>query len=184
MVRPTDGYEPPDQPDHPDLSGVAGDMRAEWRAEQDAATADASAQWRHTRTLVDWLSDRMHAGDRISASFVARQFVGTVEEVGDDLVSLRCSFGRVEVHLCVGVPVSFDLVEHATSGGTRARQRRGFRDALMARDAQAGVHVGTLQQPDGIDGTLFVGADFVAIVGRVGAETIVPIAHVAWVAPA
>jgi hypothetical protein len=184
MALPTDGNEHTGPTDHPDLTGVAGEMRAEWRAEQDAAAADAAAQWRHHRSLTDWLRERMHAGDRIAATIVTQPFVGLVEEVGDDLLALRCAFGRVEIHLGVGIPVSFRLVEHATEGGARAISRVGFRDALIARDGQAGVSVGTLAQPDGIDGTLLVARDFVAVVAPDGAETVVPIAHIAWVSAA
>ena len=178
MGRPTDGDGPTD---HPDLTGIAGEMRAEWRAEQESAAADAAAQWRHSRGLSDWLCDRMHAGDRIAVSVAARSFVGLVEEVGDDLVALRCGFGRVEIHACAAVPISFTVVEHATEGGTRAFARRGFRDALMARDAHARARVGTLERPEGIDGSLLVSRDFVAVVASGGAETIIPIAHIAWV---
>jgi hypothetical protein len=42
--------------------------------------------------------------------------------------------------------------------------------------------VGTIQRPDGIDGTLLVGRDFVTVVTRARAQTVVPIEHVAWVA--
>jgi len=167
--------------DHPDLSRVAGEMRAEWRAEQEAAAADAGEQWRHGRSLADWLRDRMHAGDRIEVTIATRSFVGIVEEVGDDLVALRGFLGRVEIHTGPAIPVSFELVEHLTEGGTRAASPRRFRDALLARDTQDGVRVGTLQQPDGIEGTLLVGRDYVSIANRAGGETIVHIAHVAWV---
>ncbi len=184
MVWPTDGDEHAEHAGHPDLTGVAGEMRAEWRAEQEAAAADAAAQWRHSRGLGDWLCDRMHAGDRIAVTAAVQQFVGLVEEVGDDLLALRCSFGRVELHLCAGIPISFEVVEHAPSGGMRSLARRRFHDALLARDAQSGVTVGTLQRPDGIDGTLLVSSDFVSIVTPGGAETIVPIAHLAWVTAA
>jgi hypothetical protein len=181
MSAPTDGNDHTEHSDHPDLTGVAGVMRAEWRAEQEAATADAAEQWRHGRSLADWLCERMHAGDRIAVTVAEQLFVGLVEEVGDDLLALRCTFGRVEIHVCAGIPISFELVEHATQGGTRSASRRGFRDALVARDAQAGVKVATLQRPDGIDGTLLVSRDFVAVVTRAGTETLVPIAQVAWV---
>src|ERR1700686_513180 len=89
--------------DHPDLTGVAGEMRAEWRAEQEAAAADAAAQWRHNRSLADWLRERMPAGDRIAVTIAAQSFVGLVEEVGNDLLALRCSSGRVEIHVCAAV---------------------------------------------------------------------------------
>ena len=190
MVRPRDGHEPSEQPDrpdhadHPDLTGVAGEMRAQWRAEQEAAAADAAAQWRYGRGTVDWLCDRMHAGDRVAATVGTRPFVGLVEEVGDDLVALRSASGRIEIHVGPGIPISFELVEHATEGGTRGAARRGFRDALLARDGQAGVRVGTLARPEGIDGTLLVGRDCVAVRTTSGTETIVPIAHVGWVTAA
>ena len=182
MTPPTDGNER-DHRDHPDLTAIAGEMRAEWRAGQESATADAAAQWRHNRTLADWLRERMHAGDEIAVTLAAARFVGFVEEVGDDLVAVRCPSGRVEIHVCAGIPIAVEVVEHATDGGTRALARRGFRDALVARDAQTGVSVGTLARPDGIDGSLLVGRDFVTVVARDGTETIVPIDHVAWVAP-
>ena len=184
MVGPTDGNEHTEDSDHPDLANAAGEMRAEWRAEQDAATADAAAQWRHGRGIADWLRDCMHAGDRIAVSVADREFVGLVDEVGADLVAVRGQFGRVEIHMCAGVPLSFAIVEHAREGGTRATATRGFRDALLAHDGQTGVRVGTVQCPEGIEGTLLVGRDLVSVVTSVGTETIVPIAHVAWVRPA
>jgi hypothetical protein len=124
----------------------------------------------------------MHAGDRIAVRVGEQTFVGLVDEVGDDLVALRCGFGRVEIHVSEGIPMSLELVEHATKGGTRGAVRRGFRDALVARDMQPDLSIGTLQRPDGIDGTLFVSRDYVAVVAA-DVETIVPIAHVVWVAP-
>jgi sarcosine oxidase delta subunit len=184
MSAPTDGNDHTGHSDHPDLTGVAGEMRAAWRAEQEAATADAAEQWRHGRGLADWLCERMHAGDQIAVTVAVQSFAGLVEEVGDDLLGLRCVFGRVEIHVGAGIAISFELVEHATRGGTRATSRRAFRDALLARDAQAGVRVGTLQQPEGIDGTLRVSRDFVAVVTRAGTETLVPIDQVAWVTTA
>ena len=187
MAFPTDGNAESDQPqsvDHPDLTGIAGEMRAEWRAEQEAAAADAAAQWRYGRTLADWFRARMHAGDRIAVTVASQPFVGLVDEVGDDLLALRCGFGRVEIHVSVGIPISIDLVEHATQGGRRAPNGRTFHDALVARDAQVGVSVGTLQQPEGVDGTLLVGRDFVSLMTRSNVESVVPIAQIAWVTAA
>jgi hypothetical protein len=184
MAFATDGGDRAGRADpveHPDLARVAGEMRAEWRAEQDAAAADAAAHWRHTRTLTDWLCDRMHAGDVVGASVLDRRFVGRVEEVGLDVVALRGSFGRVEIHVADATPVAFELVEHATRGGTRSSRRRAFRDVLMARDAQADITVATALHPSGIRGTLLVGRDFVTVVAGMGIETVVPIAQVAWV---
>ena len=184
MALPTDGNEHGDHPDHPDLIGVAAELRAEWRAEQEAAAADAVAYWRHDRALTSWLRDRMHAGDRVEVRVVGRSFAGLVEEVGDDLCAVRGGSGRVDVHLGAGIPIAFELVERAHRGGARSMSRRRFRDALLARDGQLGVRVGTLAEPAGVEGAVFVGRDFVSIVTRAGTETAVPIAQIAWVAVA
>jgi hypothetical protein len=186
MAFATDGDDRARRTDlvqHPDLARVAGDMRAEWRAEQGASEADAAEHWRHTRTLTDWLCDRMHAGDVLGALVSAQRFVGRVEEVGHDLVALRESFGRVEVQLDTGIPVAFELVEHATRGGMRSPRQRTFRDALVARDTHPDMTVGTLLHPSGIRGTLLVGRDFVTVATASGVDTVVPLAQVAWVAP-
>jgi hypothetical protein len=189
MAFATDGddrarhADPIQHPQHPDLARVAGEMRAEWRAEQDAAAADAAEHWRHRRTLTDWLCERMHAGDVVGAIVAEQRFVGRVEEVGDDLLALRGSFGRVEIHLDTAIPIAFELVEHATRGGMRSPLRRTFRDALVARDAQPDVIVGTTLHASGIRGRLLVGRDFVTVAEASGVDIAVPIAQVAWVAP-
>ncbi len=183
MVGPTDGNAESLHGDHPDLTGIAGEMRAEWRAEQESASADAAAQWRHGRTLTDWLRARMHAGDRIAVTVASQFFVGLVDDVGDGLLALRCGFGRVEIHLHDGISMSIALVEHATEGGHRASGGSTFHAALVARDAQP-VTLGMVLQPEGIEGTLLVGHDFVSVVTRAGVETVVAIAQIAWVTAA
>ena len=186
MAYATDGDEGAGRADperHPDLTRVAGEMRAAWREEQEAATADAAAHWRHTRGLNDWLRDRMHAGDVVVVTVPARRFEGRIEEVGPDLVALRCAHGLVEIQLNVAIPTAFELVEHATKGGTRSSMHRTFRDALLARDTQADVIVATVLQPAGVAGTILVGRDVVTVVEAAGTETVVPLAQVAWVAP-
>jgi hypothetical protein len=167
---------------HPDLAGVGAEMRAEWRAETEAATDDAVAQWRHSRTLSDWLDARMHAGDRITVMIGDRRFTGLVEETGADLIALRAFSGRVDIHLAGGLPLAIEMHEHATSGGARARTRRNFRDAIIARDG-CEVTVGTLHEREGIDGTMYVAADFVSVVTSLGVETVIPAKYVSWVSP-
>src|ERR1700760_699479 len=107
-------------PDHPDLSGLAAEMRAAWRAEQAAAAADAAEQFRHARSLADWFRERMHAGDRVAVTVAARTLTGRLEDVGDDFVALRRdgAGGLVEINTGAVVPVSCSVVEHATHGGT------------------------------------------------------------------
>jgi hypothetical protein len=80
-----------------------------------------------------------------------------------------------------GVPVVIEIVDKVTQGGERSLKSRSFHDALAARDAQHEVSLGTLHDPEGIDGTLYVGADFVSLIARLGAETVVPLHSIAWV---
>src|SRR4051794_22408051 len=179
MTGPTEGngylgQADPTHTAHPDLSAIAGGMRAEWRAEQAAAAADAAAQWRYSRGVVEWLLDRMHAGDRIAVMVTANAFEGLVDEVGEDFVALRAATGRVEIHVADGIPMSFELVQHATRGGTGGSVRRAFLDALLGRDEQRDIRVGTVQRPDALQGTLRVGRDYVSVVSSTGTETLVP----------
>ncbi len=169
--------------DHPDLAGVGAGMRAAWREEQEAATADAAAQWRHSRTLADWFAERMHAGDRIAITIAEHRFSGLVEEIGLDFVGLRAAHGRVDIQLVAGLPLRIELVDHPTSGGSRGRTGRSFHDALIERDGGADLSVGSIADMEGHDGTLFVGADFVSVVAKLGRETVLPLQYVVWVSP-
>jgi hypothetical protein len=175
------GGDAPEQ--HPDLGAVGAEMRAQWRAETEAATDDAIQQWRHSRRLDDWLGERMHAGDRIACTVLNQRFSGMVEEIGDDVVGIRAAFGRVEVHRAPGIPIFIEIDQHATSGGERATSRRTLRDALIAHDGHDDMSIGTLHEPQGLDGTLYVGQDFISVVTRMGAETVVPLEFIAWIAP-
>lgn len=165
--------------EHPDLAPLGSSMRAEWRADQEAALADAARPWRHGRSLVDWLVERMHAGDEVTLAIGAQRFVGEVVEVGPDLASLAGGFGRVDVNLDTAAPFQLQLTGHPRAGGTRATRRRMFRDALLAIEDER-VTLATTRHDDGLAGRLAVGQDFVSIAGD-ECETVVPLAHVAWV---
>ncbi len=171
-----------DELNHPDLTGVGAEMRAEWRAEQEDATVDAAAQWRHGRTMEDWLGERMHAGDRVAVIVGDQRFAGYVEETSDDLLAIRAAYGRVDVHLVPGLPIFVEIYDHATSGGSRARSRRTFRDALLERDGRDDQSIGCFHDFEGLDGTVYVGKDFVSVVAKLGAETVVPLQSVVWAA--
>jgi hypothetical protein len=158
-------------------------MRGEWVAEQEAAAADAAAQWRHSRRLSDWLTERMHSGDRIAVTVKDNRFAGVVVETGDDLIALAGIFGRVDIHVAHGIPIFIELVDRAMEGGQRAIASRTFHEALIARDGRDDLSIGTLHEMDGLDGTLFVGRDFVSVVTKLGVETVVPLQYVTWVAP-
>lgn len=158
-------------------------MREEWRAEQEAATRDAAADWQHRRTLADLLTEHMHRGDRLAFHVAGWRVTGVPEEIGFDLLALRTLFGRVDIHLSPGVPMRFEVFEKATEGGARGVDVAGgsFRRALELREGAGDATIGTVFDPDGTDGTLRVGADFVTVVARMGAETTVPISYVSWV---
>src|SRR5262249_44802453 len=154
-------------------------LRSEWRADQEQATLDAAEQWRRNRRFTDWLADRMHAGDRVSVETGTQWFTGTVDEGGADTVAVRGDFGRGDGHLESGVPVQIEVIERATAGGTRGSQRRRFRDVLITRENDI-VSVGTTRTPEGLDGRIEVGRDFVTVKTRAGREVVVPIAGVVW----
>ena len=166
---------------HPDLAGVGAAMRSEWAAEQDEASADAQQQFQRHQTLRDWLIAAMHAGDRIAVTIVDQRFTGLVEEVGEDLLGLRAIFGRVDLHLAPGVPLHIELVDHPAQGGSRGRTDGSFAAAVGLRDPNVDMSVGTAFHPEGLDGLLTAGRDFVTIKARAGAVTIIPMAQVAWV---
>jgi len=166
---------------HPDLAGVGAKMRSEWAAEQHDAIADAQEQWNRNQTFRDWLTDAMHAGDRLAVTVVDQRFTGTIEEVGDDIVGLRCIFGRVDLQLLPGIPLYIELVDHPTSGGHRGKTDASFAASLIARDPKADTSVGTVFHPEGLDGQVTAGKDFVTIKARAGAVTVVPLTQIAWV---
>jgi hypothetical protein len=166
---------------HPDLAGVGAAMRSSWAAEQDDAAHDAQEQFQRRQTFREWLIAAMHAGDRLAVTIVDQRFTGVVEEVGDDLLALRAIFGRVDLHLAPGIPLHIELVDHPSSGGGRGRTDGSFAEAVAARDPNADMSVGTAFHPEGLDGMIAAGSDFVTIKARAGAVTVVQLAQVAWV---
>ena len=166
---------------HPDLGAIGASMRSEWAAEQDDATREAHEHYQRHQSLRDWLIAAMHGGDRIAVTVVEQRFTGLIEEVGDDLIALRAIFGRVDVHVAPGIPMHIEPVDHPAQGGTRGRTDGSFGTSLAARDANADMSVGTVFHPEGLDGVMAVGSDFVIVTARAGAVTVIPLAQVAWV---
>ena len=103
-----------------------------WRAEQDAATRDAAEDWAHRQTLEDRLRAHMHRGDEITVTIGGHRVVGTVEEVGTDLLALRSSSGRVDVHLTPTIPFFFEVATHAHQGGHRGSDARAAGSATRS----------------------------------------------------
>ena len=169
--------------EHPDLAHVGAAMRDEWRAEEEAATRDAVEVWRRNLTVVDWLRERMHAGDRVAMSFVGdRIFTGIVVDVGPDVCGLRGGFGRVDVQLLDDAPVEIRVVHHPSTGGMRATTGARFRDVVIAREQAGVVTVGTRVEPDGVTGRIALGGDFLAVTDEDVLEVLVPLRAVLWIA--
>jgi len=145
------------------------------------ATHGSHEDGQRRQSLREWLIDAMQAGDRIAVTIVEQRFTGTVEEVGDDLLALRAIFGRVDLHLVAGVPLHIELVDHPSSGGHHGNTGRLFAAVLATRDPNADTTVGTVIHPDGVDGQVSVGSDFLITKARAGAVTVIPLAQVAWV---
>ena len=183
MALPTDGNEHEHDTDHPDLTGVAGEMRAEWRAEQEAAAADAAravAARARARRLVARpdARGRPHRGDASRRNGSS----GSVEEVGDDLLALRCRPGASRSTCAPAIPIAFELVEHATQGGTRSASppgvpRRAPRARRATRRPRRDVAGAGRHRRDAARRRATTSRSRRAP----GAETVVPIAHVAWV---
>jgi hypothetical protein len=171
---------------HPDLAATGAAMREAWRAEQEAAARDARESWTHRQTVTDRLRAHMHRGDTLTVTVAGHRLIGTVEEVGDDLLALRTPSGRVDVHLAATIWFQIDVAAPARSGGHRGANAAGgrFRYALVGRERDPRVRVGTLAEPAGIDGTLEVGADHVVVMTATGRTLMVPMTAVTWVSPA
>jgi hypothetical protein len=146
-------------------------------------SGDATAEWRHGRRVTDWLGERMKAGDRVAVTVAGSRFAGTVEETSADLIALRAVFGRVDIHVAPGVPIHIQLDERVAEGGEPPSLSRSFRDVLLELDGRDDLTLGVLHDSQGLDGSIFVGADFVSVVTRMGGETVVPLEQVAWIAP-
>jgi hypothetical protein len=173
--------DPHDLSSHPDLGPLGARMRSEWAQEQNDAAADAQEQFQRHQSFRDWLIAAMHAGDRIAVTVVDQRFAGTVEEIGDDHIGLRAMFGRVDIQIAPGIPLQIELEDHPTSGGLRGSTDVSFAAALAARDPNADTSVGTTYHPQGLDGLVTAGTDFVISRARAGAVTVLPMAQIAWV---
>jgi hypothetical protein len=172
---------PNDLSSHPDLGPLGARMRSAWAQEQDDATADAQEQFQRHQSFRDWLTAAMHAGDRLACTVVDQRFTGTVEEVGEDLLALRALFGRIDIHLAPGIPLQIEVEDHPKSGGQRGRTDGSFVAALAARDPEADTSIGTTYHPQGLDGLMTAGSDFVISRAKAGAVTVLPMTQIAWV---
>ena len=169
---------------NPDVAATATSMREEWRAEQEAASADALEAWRHERSWRDIAIESVHRGDPVVVTLANVRFFGMVEAVGPDLLAVRSVSGRVDIHVCEGVPLVLQIGERVKEGGARESVSQGdFRSALLAREQAREVTLGSPLYEEPVDGRLVVGADHVCLIGRGGAETYFPFWSVSYVMP-
>jgi hypothetical protein len=158
-------------------------LRAEWRAEHEALTNEAVEEWLHGRTLVEVVRECLHRGDRVRATVHGRHFTGDVLEVGTDLVALRTPDGRVDLHVHTSIPLVLQP-ERVRHGGSRGVSVSGsFRGALLAREADPVVVVGTTVFDEPFEGRVVVGRDHVCVVDGDDHESYVALAAVTFVAP-
>lgn len=175
----------------PDLAGSAAAMRAEWRADEEDATAAAHRNWEHTRTVHDRAREWMHGGRVIDVVVDAATFRGTVVAVGEDLLAVQTVSGRVDVAL--GAPdaraaVMIRVPRVPAGGSIRGASTNPigavhFRGRLLeVESAAAPVEIGVAVAPFSLRGALTVGADHV-VVDDGGVEHTVPSAQVRWIRP-
>jgi hypothetical protein len=171
--------------DNPDLSQTGASMREEWRAEQEDAARDAGEVWQHDRSLVDALVELMHRGDRVAVNIAGRRIAGEVVDVGDDVLSVLQPAGRVDIHVRASIPLHVQIDERARSGGRRSDGAApSFRARLLEwESAGEELSLAALGSSEPVDGALAVGADFVMIHTRLGADHYFPIDTVAYVMP-
>lgn len=180
-----------DQPGPPaDLSSFAADLREGWRSEQESFTAEAEVAWRHRQSLSDVLAAHRHRGDVLAVQVLGRTFTGPVVGVGDDLLALHSSDGRVDIRTATRpdrasatrTPLAVRLVQRGNRGAGRASADRdeGFRARLLELEAGRGdVAVGALGLDEEPVGPVALGADHLRVRG--GSEILLPLTAVAYV---
>lgn len=182
MTTPSWGSRPSLGP----IAAAAAAAREDWRSEQEAASADAVAQFHHQRDLRNVLNECMRNGDRVAVVVGPHRAVGQIVEIAEDLVSVR-NLGSGRYDFQVRPDVAFEvIVQEAAVGqpGGDELASGSFRARLLEREAaDAESTIGSLLRTEPIDGKLVVGADHVRVVGRGGGETLLPMHAIAYVAP-
>jgi hypothetical protein len=162
---------------------TAGELRAEWRAEEAEWSRAALERWEHDRTLVDVLRDCMHRGDVVALTFATVTFTGVVTSVGDDLARIAMPDGAVDVHVTTHLPAVLRVVTPARRGGGRGDTTVTTFAARLRQLEGTRLRLGVGMCDEALDGTLLVGREQVSVVGREGARAYVAIGSVAWVRP-
>lgn len=164
------------------LEEMARDLRrrvgGEFRAEREAAEAEADLLARRRLTIVDVARAAAHRGDVVEVRVASRAFRGEVVGVGPDHLWLRNGAGSVHVALAAlhslrRIPASGAGVPANDPGSIRALLRASEMDNRRI----------TLLGDDGseFDGVVRTCASDHLVVADDAGETIVPLGHVAAV---
>jgi hypothetical protein len=167
-----------------DLADLAAALRSEIRLEAEEAEREAAAAAALQRSLADVARELMAHGDIVAVDAGGRVFVGSIAEVGTDLVGLEASAGRVVVNL--GCVASLRVVQRARAGGRSPVPgvQTSFRARLLELCLSGEeVEAGMSGIEDSVVGRLaFLGSDHAAI-GDAGGEPewFLPLAYLAFV---
>ena len=161
---------------------AASEVRAGWRADEEAWTRAAFERWQHGQSLADVARGCMHRGDTVRLGFAAATFTGAIVGVGTDIVCVATvAAERVDVALGSGAPFVLRVVPARGGGGRGDGTVTTFRARLRELDGTR-VDVG-LADGRALTGVLHAGVDHVQTVDDDGARAYAPTGSVAWVRP-
>ena len=160
---------------------AARELRAGWRADEEAWARAAFERWQHDRSLADVARECMHRGDTVRLSFGAVTFTGAIVGVGTDIVCVAAVDGRVDVALGSEAPFVLRVLPARGGGGRGDGTVTTFRARLRELDGSR-VDVG-LGNGNALTGVLRAGLDHVQTVDADGAQAYAPTGSVCWVRP-
>jgi len=161
---------------------AASELRAGWRAEEEAWARAAFERWQLGQSLADVARDCMHRGDTVRLSFAAVTFTGAIVGVGTDIVCVATvAPARVDIALGSDAPFVMRVVPARGGGGRGDGTVTTFRARLRELDGSR-VDVG-LGNGSALTGVLRVGVDHVQTVDDDGARVYAPTGSVCWVRP-
>ena len=157
-------------------------MRVEYRAEQEDVIRDAAELFRHRRTLHDVLCDHAMRGDVLALTTGSHRLIGSVQAVGDDVVTLAIDGTGTDVVIDATRALSLEVVRTTLdSRQSRPRQRTSLRARLLEREMVGSpIELATVVDERIVRGFVHVGADHVAVTNDQRAVT-VSFPAIAWV---
>jgi hypothetical protein len=159
---------------------AASEVRAGWRADEEAWARAAFEHWQHQRSLADVARECMHRGDTVRLSFAGVTFTGAIVGVGTDIMCVATvAPARVDVALGRDAPFVLQVVPARGGGGRGDGTVTTFRARLRELDGSR-VDVG-LANGSALAGVLHTGVDHVQTVNEDGVRVYAPTGSVCWV---